>query len=130
MSTATDQPPVVAPSVLDALVHPNETAAELAAAVPQGLLVEALVELTPARLSADGRIDALVAVERHIALLQARSSELLAALETGDITEDHFTRDAVAAALRLPPASMTTPDDDRPGPVPAAPRHAGVAAGG
>ena len=71
------------------------------------MLVEALVELTPARLSADGRIDALVAVERHIALLQARSSELLAALETGDITEDHVTRDAVAAALRLPPASMT-----------------------
>ena len=105
-SHLTHAAPVVAPSVLDALVYPNETAAGLAAAVPQGLLVEALVELTPSLLSVDGRIDALIAVERHIALLQARSSELLSALETGDSTEDHFTRDAVAAALRLPPASM------------------------
>ena len=74
MSTVTDRPPVVAPSVFDALLDPDRTAAQIAGAVPQGLLVEALVELTAAALSVDGRIDALVAVERHIAMLQARSS--------------------------------------------------------
>ena len=48
----------------------------------------------------------MVAVQRHIAMLQARPSELLSALDAGDTTEDKFVRDAVAAALRLPPASM------------------------
>ena len=65
-------------------------------------------------LEVDGRIDALVAVERHIALLQARSAELLAALEAGDTTEDAFTRDHVAAALRRPPASMRNDHVHRP----------------
>ena len=98
----------IAPSVLDALVYPNETAAGLAVAIPQALLVEALHELVPSMLSADGRIDALIAVERHIAMLQARSAELLAAIEAGDSTADGWARESVAAALRLPPASMKT----------------------
>ena len=37
----------MAPWVVDALMFPDETAAELAVAIPQGLLVEALAELTP-----------------------------------------------------------------------------------
>ena len=105
-SEVIDAVPVIAPSVLEALMYPDATAARLAVAVPQGLLVAALCALTPARLSVDGRIDTLLAVERHIAMLQARSTELLAALDLGDTTEDHVTRDTVAAALRLPPASM------------------------
>ena len=64
--------------------------------------------LTPAMLEVDGQIDALVAVERHIGLLQARSTELLAALDAGDTSTDGFTRDWVAAALRVPPGSMRT----------------------
>ena len=39
-------------------------------------------------------------------LLQAQEVELLAALDAGDRSRDGFTRDAVAAALRVPPASM------------------------
>jgi Domain of unknown function (DUF222) len=50
----------------------------------------------------------LVAVERHIGLLQARSAELLAALNASDTSTDGFTRDNVAAALRVPPGSMRT----------------------
>ena len=98
----------IAPSVLDALMHPEDTAAGLAAGTPQAVLVPALDALTPSMLSVDGRIDALVAVERHIALLQARSVELLAALDAADRTGDGFTRDHVAAAVRVPPASMRT----------------------
>jgi len=69
-------------------------------------LLEVLDHLTPAMLEVDGQIDALVAVERHIGLLQARSTELLAALDAGDTSTDGFTRDWVAAALRVPPGSM------------------------
>ena len=99
---------VAAGSVLDALVYPDEAAAGLAVATPQALPVEALDELVPSVLSADGRIDALVAVERHIGMLQARSAELLAAIEAGDSTADGWARESVAAALRVPPASMKT----------------------
>ena len=97
-----------APSVLDAVAFADETAADLAQWAPQALLVEVLDALTPAALSVDGRIDALVAVERHIAMLQARSAELLAAIEAGDSTADGWARESAAAALRVPPASMKT----------------------
>ena len=59
-------------------------------------------------LEVDGQIDAALALNRHIAMLQARFTELLAALDAGDRTKDGFTRDHVAAALRMPPASMRT----------------------
>lgn len=96
----------VAPSVLDALLCPDETAIGLAAAVPQGELVAALGALAPAALGVDARVNALVALERHIAMLQARSAELLAAIEADVDGTDGFEREAVACALRVPPASM------------------------
>ena len=46
------------------------------------------------------------AIERHIAMSHARSVEMLAAIEAGDVSGGEFTRDAVAAALRLPPSRM------------------------
>ena len=100
------------PSVLDAWAFPDATAARVGAVGSAGRAGSVLDELTPAVLSADGRIDALVAVERHIAMLQARSAELLAAIDSGDTTEDGWARDAVAAALRVPPASMKTRVND------------------
>ena len=103
-------------------MYPNETAACLAQLVPSVELLPVLDVLTPAMLEVDGQIDALVAVERHIALLQARSTELLAALEAGDTSTDGFTRDMVAAALRVPPASMRAADGHRPDLANACPR--------
>ncbi len=93
------------PNVVEALVYPNETAACLSQLVPSPALVEVLDVLSPAMLEVDGQIDALVAIERHIAMLQARSAELLAALD-GEAATDEFTRDWVAAAVRVPPVSM------------------------
>ncbi len=95
------------PTVVEALVYPNETAAGLSQLVPSPALVEVLDVLSPAMLEVDGQIDALVAIERHIAMLQARSAELLAALD-GEAATDEFTRDWVAAAVRVPPVSMRT----------------------
>lgn len=108
MLTGSFAPPLRPLSVLDALTFPDETAAGLAAATPQGPLLEAVAALTPAALSVDARVDALVAVERHIAMLQARSAELLAAIDADVDNVDGFEREGVACALRLPPASMRT----------------------
>ena len=105
----------VAPTVLDALAFPDEVAAGLAQWAPQALLVDVLGELAPAALSVDGQIDALVAVQRHMGLLQAQEVELLAALDAGDSSRDGFTRDSVAAALRVPPASMNSRMSSAPG---------------
>ena len=96
------------PNLIEALVYPNETAACLAQLAPSAALVEVLDLLTPGMLEVDGQIDAVLAVGRHIGMLQARFTELLAALDAGDRTKDGFTRDHVAAALRMPPASMRT----------------------
>ena len=77
----------VAPTVLDALAFPDEVAAGLAQWAPQALLVDVLGELAPAASSVDGQIDALVAIQRHMGLLQAQEVELLAALDAGDRVE-------------------------------------------
>ena len=87
-------------------MYPNDTAACLAQLAPSVELLPVLDVLTPAMLEVDGQIDALVAVQRHIAWLQARETELLAALDAGDRSKDGFTRDMVAAAVRVPPGRM------------------------
>ena len=74
--------------------------------MPSVELLPVLDVLTPDMLEVDGQIDALVAVQRHIALLQARETELLAALDASDTSKDGFTRDMVAAAVRVPPGRM------------------------
>ena len=94
------------PNVIEALVYPNDTAACLAQLVPSVELLAVLDVLTPVMLEVDGQIDALVAVQRHIGLLQARETELLAALDAADRSKDGFTRDMVAAAVRVPPGRM------------------------
>src|ERR1700709_626704 len=76
------------PNLIEALVYPNETAACLAELVPSVSLLGVLDVLTPEMLEVDGQIDALVAVQRHIGLLQAREMELLAALDAGDTSKD------------------------------------------
>ncbi len=93
------------PNVVEALVYPDRTAACLAQLPPTPALGEVLDVLTPAMVEVDGQIDALVAVERHIAMWQARATELLAALDREAAT-DEFVRDHVAAAVRVPPGSM------------------------
>ena len=119
-----------APTVLDAWSFPDGVAADLAQWAPQASLLPVLDELVPAMLTADGRVDALVAVERYIAMLQARSTELLSALDAGDTSDDQFTRDSVAAALRLPPASMKARMTDARDLADAAASHVGPATRG
>jgi Domain of unknown function (DUF222)/HNH endonuclease len=99
-------PPV---SGVDVLACPDAVAAELATATPRGEDTAALL-LDPDALSDAGRVDLLVALERHLALLQAAQQQVLASLDgraldwSGTKLID-YTREQVGAALRLSPGT-------------------------
>lgn len=98
----------MAPSVLDALRRPDELAAWLAVLTPQPVLMEPLVALAAARLGRAGKLDALIALRRHVAMLAAQEQELLAGIAADDPSEEQWCREDIAAALRLPPATVAT----------------------
>jgi uncharacterized protein DUF222/HNH endonuclease len=95
---------------VDVLTSPDAVAAELAASRPRGEDAAALLLLDPDALSDAGRVDLLVAFERHIALLQAAQQQVLASLDgraldwSGTRLVD-YTREQVGAALRLSPGT-------------------------
>jgi hypothetical protein len=71
-------PPV---SEVDVLACPDAVVAELATSAPRGEDTAALLLLDPDAVSDTGRVDLLVALERHIALLQAAQQQVLASLD-------------------------------------------------
>jgi hypothetical protein len=95
---------------VDVLTSPDPVAAELATTQPRPDDMAALLLLDPDVLSDTGRIDLLVAFERHIALLQAAQQQVLASLDgraldwSGKKIID-YTREQVGAALRLSPGT-------------------------
>src|SRR5215475_5060522 len=103
-----EQPPAI--SEVDVLASPDAVAAELATSLPRADDVAALLMLDPDVLSDAGRVDLLVAFERHIAMLQAAQQEVLASLDgraldwSGKKIID-YTREQVGAALRLSPGT-------------------------
>jgi hypothetical protein len=60
---------------------PDAVASELATGLPGADDVSALLMLDPGVLSDAGRIDLLVAFERHIAMLRAAQQQVLASLD-------------------------------------------------
>jgi uncharacterized protein DUF222/HNH endonuclease len=100
-------PPV---SDVDVLASPDSVAAELATGVPRGEDTAALLPLDVEALSDTGRVDLLVGLERHIAMLQAAQQQVLASLDgraldwSGSKLID-YTREQVGAALRLSPGT-------------------------
>src|SRR5215472_15825193 len=103
-----EHPPPV--SEVDVLASPDAVAAELPTSLPRGDDVAALLMLDPDALPDAGRVDLLVACERHIALLQAGQQQVLASLDgraldwSGTKLID-YTRKQVGAALRLSPGT-------------------------
>src|SRR5215472_16570095 len=117
-----EHPPPV--SEVDVLASPDAVAAELPTSLPRGDDVAALLMLDPDALPDAGRVDLLVACERHIALLQAGQQQVLASLDgraldwSGKKLID-YTREQVGAALRLSPGTAERrlsigADPDRP----------------
>ena len=68
-------------SEVDVLESPDAVAAELATSLPRRDDVAALAMLDPDTLPDAGRVDLLVACQRHIALLQAAQQQVLASLD-------------------------------------------------
>jgi hypothetical protein len=96
------------PTLLDAEHAPDDVASWAAAVTPGSAALKPLLVLDPARLSAAGRLDALVAIEKHLSLLQAQQHRLLAVLAAEPMTktpmdelDKGWVREDVACALRL-----------------------------
>jgi hypothetical protein len=97
------------PSAVDVLEQPASVAAELAAARPGPDLIPALSLLEPSTLSHAGRVDLLVALERHAAWLAAVQQQVLASMAADpaavadpvDRTGRAWVREDVSCALRL-----------------------------
>src|SRR5215831_4214524 len=101
---------VPAVSEVDVLASPDAAAAESATSLPRRDDVAALAMLDPDTLSDAGRVDLLVACERHIALLQAGQQHVLASLDGRPLDWSgrkliDYTREQVGAALRLSPGT-------------------------
>ncbi|MDT4909717.1 MAG: hypothetical protein QOI69_2958, partial [Pseudonocardiales bacterium] len=96
------------PSQLDAELFPDDVAAWAASVTPGSAVVTALALLDPARMSHEGRVDALAAWDRQAAWSQARQDRFLAAMAddptvptpAGEVDKD-WVREEVACALRL-----------------------------
>ena len=102
------EPEPYVPSLLEADLFPDDVAAWAASVDPGSAVAKPLAALDLARLSAAGRVDALVATRRHIAWLQAREHRLLARMAAQPVVpgpvgelDKEWVREEVACALRL-----------------------------
>jgi hypothetical protein len=68
------------PTLLDAQLVPDDVAAWAAGGPPGSAVLGPLLVLDPRRLSPEGRVDTLAAIEKQLALLQARQHRLLAVM--------------------------------------------------
>ncbi len=97
------QPPTAPPplSLAEITDDPDQAAAWLAGQAPGPDAVAALSMLDLAGLSPGGRVDVLVALERHLAWLSGVQAQVLAAMAADDGSEDRWVREEVGCALRL-----------------------------
>src|SRR5215472_11898727 len=109
-----EHPPPV--SEVDVLESPDAVAAELATSLPRADDVAALLMLDPDTLPDAGRVDLLVACERHIALLQAAQQQILAVLnslgnaQTDDRSADQRRADALVDVFARALADPSLPE--------------------
>jgi hypothetical protein len=102
------EPEPYVPTVMDADLFPDDVAAWAASVDPGSATGKPLAVLELARLSAAGRVDALVATQRQIAWHQARQQRLLALMAAEPVVagpvgelDKEWVREDVACALRL-----------------------------
>jgi hypothetical protein len=85
----------------DVFVNPDEVAAELARVRPLPEDAVTLSLLDPGVLSAAGRVDLLVALERQAAWVAAQQQRVLAAMAVAQSDDRNWVREDVACALRV-----------------------------
>jgi hypothetical protein len=97
---------------MDAEVCPDHVAAWAASITPGSAVVTSLVALDPERMSHEGRVDAVAALDKHLSMFHALQDRFLAVMaqdppvqQRGEITT-HHSRSLVAshramAAMRL-----------------------------
>jgi Domain of unknown function (DUF222) len=109
------EPVPYVPTLLDAELAPDDVAAWAATVTPGSAVVKTLAVLDPRRLSYEGRVDALAAMEKQLAWWQARQHRFLAVMAADPVVktavgelDKHWVREDVACALRL---SATTAAD-------------------
>jgi len=102
------EPVPYVPTLLDAELAPDDVAAWAASVTPGSAVAKPLAVLDPRRLSVQGRVDALAAMERQLAWWQARQHRLLAVMAADPAVKTPFgeldkewVREDVACALRL-----------------------------
>ena len=94
------EPPV---TVLDAVTAPADVAAWAATVEPGAGVIAPLTAINPTRVDGAAQVDLLIALERHIAWLQAAQQRVLAALDWAGKKSIDYTEEQVGAALRLSP---------------------------
>jgi len=102
------EPVAYVPTLLDAAVAPDDVAAWAASVTPGSAVVNTLMVLDRERLSDEGRVDALVALQRQQSWLQAEEHRLLAKMAADPVVktplgelDKEWVREDVACALRL-----------------------------
>jgi hypothetical protein len=93
-----EAPPATLSDVLDS---PDAVVAELARVKPLPQDAVTLSLLDPAVLSAAGRVDMLVALERQAAMIAAQQQRVLARMAVDQSDDRNWVREDVACALRL-----------------------------
>ncbi len=88
-------------SLAEITEDPDQAAAWLAVEAPGPDAVAGLSLLDPGVLSHAGRVDVLVAIERHLAWLTGMQAQVLAAMAADDMSDDRWVREEVGCALRL-----------------------------
>jgi hypothetical protein len=92
------------PSLFDALAAPDSVAEFAAGHQPRAdVLPLLLIAAESARLSAAGRVDAMTALARYRASLEAAELRLISEMARGDTSSKEYARDEVAAALHISP---------------------------
>src|SRR5947208_12297322 len=89
------------PLLSDILDSPDSIAAELAGSTPRPEDAVTLSLLDPDVLSAAGRVDALVSLERQAAWVAAQQQRVLASMAVDEADDRNWVREDVACALRL-----------------------------
>jgi hypothetical protein len=99
------------PGAAEAVAAPDDVAGWAASVPPSGHAVAVLALVEPARLSHDGRVEAVAALERQKAWLEARQVQLLAALDAEpsdphDLdTDKRWVQEELATRLHISPGS-------------------------